>query len=1462
MTEYKGLTIRIGGDTSQLNSALKASTKAASSLQAQIRQITRAMRFDPGNLGNIDTRMRLTTNRAEALYAKIRLVKSGYEELGKTTVRVGGSVTTVKKLAESTDNVALAASAAKERYNDMTKNLAANYRELEARAREAGKAMNLNALSRQGSDDTFEKQMAQLKELGVVTDDEIQKLREMRSTWNEAFESSESWKAASQLEGMSVDMQRFESEARNATATVRELNTASRYSAENWQESAAKLKSVDSALGECTRQAREYEAALRKDPSNMDAAVGRLKALSNGYALAEDKARALSKQVEAYREKLAGTLAETKNLPRFIQETGDKWQKVHDELSQAKGEASALAQSLQRLKDAEAPVEEIRQLEAEVAKADARVDALNRSAAEMDGKFETAKECAELQRLESELAEAGASARAFDERMKLTSLGGKSVLNASTVKSIGMSLYSTLTPAITMLGWRAVSAAQDMDSAYRDMRKTVDGTEAQFEELRQAAIEFSKTHVTSAEQILQIEAIGGELGIATEDLRAFAETVSNLDVATNLNTEEAASSLGKLANITHMTSDEYDNYADALVRLGNNGASTEDQIVDITTRIGSMGTIVGMTVPELLALSSSIAATGMKTEASGTAIANTISDMESAVAQGGDSLEAFASVSQMSAEEFAKTWEEEPIAAFEAFIKGLNQIEKDGGSADATLEKMGITGTRQKQAIEGLMQTIGGLDDNLAMSRHAWKGESDAWGAAGDAAREAQKKAEGFSGQLAILSNVGNDAMAALAEGAAPIVGAITDVLKDLLGVFEDMDDGAKTAAVALLGMGAAIGPLLTLGSSLVIAKNNMVAFFTESTAMGRAVRIMKSGFMELDAGMGPGISKMNSLKLAVKELGMGLARGLAVGAAVAAIGLLASAIWDYIEKAEKAKEASKNAGDVISQALGDPVDGAARNIESLSQSYYDMVEKMAESNKAIQESADEVYGKAEDVERYGDAVKEALAAYNDDKSTKNLAELKTQLDLYNSAAGTSITLTEGESGALKLMKDDAELTADGFDKLTASMMQAAKAQFFQDAYTKKMEDYHLALDEVARAESEINRLQEERAQAVDAGDFDTATDLSAKLREANTVLDESKQKLGETTSAMNQYEEGMKLMAEAQLENASGAVQWVAGQDALQASIWANSQSVTDFAHVLEGLGVGYDELAGHEDEIASMASTWDGSTGQIIDGLHGMNVELDLSKKKVEGLDAAKIGGKTYYVTDNGTILNQEGALAGLQAVTINGKTYYVDDGGTIFDNQAKVGSLKSGIASINGKTFKVTDGGSASASKKNVDGLSDSIKDVKGKTVDVKADVSGKTAVDNLKDSISRLVGKSIDVVTNYKTTHSATGSVSDSPYIPRHAAGYIATGATLTNNGWVGEAGAEAVLNWGTGGAVVPLTNRKYMLPIADAIAANMSGDSSSVVNNVTINLTYDSTREARQMAQDLADELNAILAMGA
>jgi hypothetical protein len=219
--------------------------------------------------------------------------------------------------------------------------------------------------------------------------------------------------------------------------------------------------------------------------------------------------------------------------------------------------------------------------------------------------------------------------------------------------------------------------------------------------------------------------------------------------------------------------------------------------------------------------------------------------------------------------------------------------------------------------------------------------------------------------------------------------------------------------------------------------------------------------------------------------------------------------------------------------------------------------------------------------------------------------------------------------------------------------------------------------------------------------------------------------------------------------------------------------------------------------------------------------------------------------------TLDETTGKISKLSETRVDDKEYKVDDGGTIDAQQGKVAALKG--ENVPDKNYKVSDGGSADKSKKSVSSLTTEIGKVNSKSVDVKADVSGLTAVQNLVNMIANVKSKTVDVVTRVFKQGSATGSFAESPYIPENAAGYIAAGPTMTNNGWVGEDGAEAVLNWATGGAVIPLTNTRYMRPIASAIADEMDGPASGgdVYN---IYLQPRAGASANEMAQEFADAI--------
>ena len=138
MAEYAGLEIRIGGNTTKLTNALKASTKSAAELQARIRQITRAMQFDPHNLENVATRIKITGDRMQSLQSKAQLTKTAMKQLGDTVVRLNGAERSVKEIAEETQNLSLRAKQADERFNKLTGSLAQIYDAWNKLARQTG----------------------------------------------------------------------------------------------------------------------------------------------------------------------------------------------------------------------------------------------------------------------------------------------------------------------------------------------------------------------------------------------------------------------------------------------------------------------------------------------------------------------------------------------------------------------------------------------------------------------------------------------------------------------------------------------------------------------------------------------------------------------------------------------------------------------------------------------------------------------------------------------------------------------------------------------------------------------------------------------------------------------------------------------------------------------------------------------------------------------------------------------------------------------------------------------------------------------------------------------------------------------------------------------------------------------------------------------------------------------------
>jgi len=1386
--------------------------------------------------------------------------------------------------------------------------------------------------------------MRQLKKEEDNVADTQKKLGEAQANFDEAAAQADEYK--SQLDALKQNLSEFRTAYDKAFAARGGVD-----------DTAGTLMGMYTHLGELETEIGQLESKYKGAQVNVDHFNGELSDSIEHAKLAKDAYEQQGSAVDDLQKKV-DRLAETREV-RLFQNPGDEIEKEEAALVELQGEL------------AQARIEEGK-----------RKAAYDSSVAENN----LAKEARAYSEVAQQAEIAKAEAAEAREAMKVD---GGSILNASTVKSIGMTLSATITPAIVGVGHSMIDASSTVDSAYRDMRKTVDGTEAQFEHLRDAAIEFSRTHVTSADQILQIEAIGGELGIATESLQTFAEVISNIDVASNLDVEGAATALGHLANIMHLSEEDYVGFSDALVRLGNNGASTETEIANIAERIGSMASIVGMSASDTLAFASSIASTGQNAEAAGTAISKTMSFMETAVSaaagtmdtsfeaidaavkEGGDKLTVFASLSgktvdefvtewdaapkdmaatihdqveaakgdlqmiadvaHMSATEFAQTWESDPTQALKSFIEGLNDIEGAGGSADKVLVDLGITSVRQKQAIEGLMQTVDGLDDNLQMSRDAWNGVSDQWGQAGDAANEAAKKAEGFSGQIQILKNMWQNFLSELGEGAAPIIGAVADGIEGLSKAFSGLSQSTKTTIVAAGGIIAAIGPLLSMSASLVTAGGEVKKWYTDMTSGMNLVRLAAAhGSGDITAAALGTISSMEKVKLVALDLGASLLKGFAVAGVIAAIALLAAALkglYDDYQDHIAATDGLQKALSGVGESFEVTASGADNAGDALAQLVADSGEyesRLADLARTIEDSNSQYGTFAGQMDYYASTIETLGGKAN--LSQEEAYKLESALQAVNDACGTNYLLDEYGNiidTTTGKIQENTEALLTNIDM----RKQQAMFDYYADDYAKATENWAEAQARVNELEAQQKRLtsEEGRAEWIDKyiekiGRADLAEQAyQVRVSQTETALEQSRTELAKTEGAMTELEGKMGKAQESldkankTLEDAAAAQEaYGARTEIVAADVTGNMKKLSEAVESLGGDDAGFNAIAAGLDavhagadelndvDMSALASAFDsanGSMADVISTLEGGGVVMSTWTSALEqapgaaenmgaltaaafqamydsagqnindtmtliaGLDMVQVGDKTFYVGDNGSIVDAQGLVYDINAdiATIPEEvitTYYGDNKEALkaaMDTKSKLSSVDNQKAN---PTISVTDNASKSA---------DSVRDKLFSIDKFKANPSAylndyaSATISAIGRSLTNLNGRgaTVTITTVEKKVKQATGGLNNRPVIPRHATGYIATGPTLTNQGWIGEDGIEAVANWATGGAVVPLTNKRYMLPIADAIADGMSRRMPVADSRPNVNITVNGVAGPDETADAIERKLRLL-----
>ena len=401
--------------------------------------------------------------------------------------------------------------------------------------------------------------------------------------------------------------------------------------------------------------------------------------------------------------------------------------------------------------------------------------------------------------------------RLYDTLGKVSS---KSLQFANTVKPYSMLSFAGIAAA--------TKTAIEFEDAWTGVTKTVDGTPKQMSKINDGLKNLAQTTSSTYQDIAHYAELAGQMGIPTDSIVGFTKTITQLGDTTNLVGEEAAQSIAKFSNVmvsqSKKTNTYYSRLGSTIVDLGNKFSTTESDIMDMATRLGVAGKMVGFNSNQVLGLSTALSSLGIEAAAGGSSVSKMLKTIDISVSTGNDKLQKFAEVSGMTSEQFQKAWGEDAAGTFLKFVEGI------GKSADVTktLDELGIKEVRQAQSMGALAQSSDVLANALNVSKNAWNNNTAM-------ADEAEKRYATLKSQLSqtweAIKQAGNE----LGQAFTPTLTDLLKIVKKAANAFSDLDEGTQQTIAKMLLLTAAAYPTAKGVSKVAGATQGAIKFFTKA---------------------------------------------------------------------------------------------------------------------------------------------------------------------------------------------------------------------------------------------------------------------------------------------------------------------------------------------------------------------------------------------------------------------------------------------------------------------------------------------------------------------------------------------------------------------------------------------------------------------------------------------------------
>ncbi len=462
--------------------------------------------------------------------------------------------------------------------------------------------------------------------------------------------------------------------------------------------------------------------------------------------------------------------------------------------------------------------------------------------------------------------------------------------------------------------------------------------------LKQELILLTTEIPKSFDEISKIAAIGSQMGIAAEALGKFTEVVAKFTATTGVSIEQTSLAFGRMANLLpDIDSSRFDELGSSIAFVGVKSVATEGEIISVGRQISAIAASAGFTADEVVGLSSAIASLGLAPEESRGALVRTLGEIRRSISSGSERLQQFASISNMTVDEFVDSWGRDAGGTFQRFIKGLSTVDIVKALQSVGLETIRTTrfltslGDNYELVFKQMALASEGMSNNYLDKTFATTVD--------DIIVRIELLGQSFQNLLASSTS---------SEPILQIIGGVVDGLKEMVVAMTELNKnpisaGISTAAILLVGLAGVligvVGAAALLRATFLALKTTIVGLAgTAGLPIWASQVIARLGGVTAAAGTATVATKgltiaMTAMKIAVPAL--------------LAISLIAGVVAGELGKAEKQAEKTRKAFanfEGIEDALKKDTEGAKSAV--LTQKMYIVkTEEMTDSQKkAIQE--------------------------------------------------------------------------------------------------------------------------------------------------------------------------------------------------------------------------------------------------------------------------------------------------------------------------------------------------------------------------------------------------------------------------------------------------------------------------------------------------------------------------------